>query len=66
MDVQNSRNFTQMDRLLLEKHGRGDHAPCDEVPNVPDISPILPTWNAKRAQVIVLLRLPYSVVKRGC
>ena len=43
-----------------------DHAPCDEVPNAPDISPIFPTWNAKWAQVIVLLRLPLSVLGGGC
>jgi len=56
---------SQIDRLL-EKHGRGNHAPCDEVPNAPDISPILPTRNTERAQVIELLRLLHSVVRGGC
>ena len=66
MNVQKSRNVTQMDRHLLEKHGRGDRAPCDEVPNAPDISPILPTRNTERAQVIVFLRLLHSVARGGC
>jgi hypothetical protein len=56
MDVQKSRNVTQVketyvsqiDRLLV-KHGRGNHMPCDKVPNAPDISPILPTRNIERA-----------------
>lgn len=73
MDVQESRNVTQVKETyvsqidrLLKKHGRGDHAPCDEVPNPPDISPILPTWNTEWAQVIVLLRLLHSIVRGGC
>ena len=73
MDVQKSRNVTQVketyvsqiDRLLV-KHGRGNHAPCDEVPNAPDISPVRPTWNTERAYAIILLRLLHSVVRGGC
>ena len=73
MDVQESRNVTQVKETyvsqinrLLEKHGRGNHAPCDKVPNAPDISPILSTRNTEWVKVIVLLRLLYSVVRGGC
>ena len=72
MDVQESRNMTQVKKTyvsqidrLLEKHERVNHPPCDKVPNAPDISPILSTWNTERVQAI-LLRLLLSVVKGGC
>ena len=67
MDVQKSRNVTQVkktyvsqiDRLLI-KHGRRDHAPCYEVPDAPEVSPIFPTRNTKR-----ILRLLPSA-RGGC
>jgi len=68
MDIQEGRNVTQVKKTyvsqidrLLEEHGRGDHASCYEVPNRPNISPILSARNIKQDRVTM-----WPSVVRGC
>ena len=65
MDIQEGRNMTQVKKTyvsqidrFLEKHRGGDHASCYEVPDGPNISPILPARNTKWGRVILLGLLP--------